>query len=700
MAEKRVTQKAAASADSLSYAYNAEAKEKRPYAPCRAACPVNTDIQGYVGFIAQGRYEDAFELIHAVNPISSACSLICHHPCEQACRRNDVDEPLAIRPLKRFALEQAAEYRRNKRKAIPKTQEESIAIIGSGPAGLTAANDLAELGYPVTIFERHPTLGGMLSAAIPPYRLSREALQEDIDDVLSKGVETRTNCEIGTDITLDQLREDHDAVVIAVGLAQSRSLPIPGVEGPGVLLAIPFLNDVSYDRNPVIGEKVLVIGGGNVAVDVARSARRLGSQHVEMVCLENEEEIPAWSWEVEEAEEEKIHIHYRWGPKSVQRDGDRVTGLEVTKVLSVFDEEGRFSPTFDNDQVSVIEADTIIITIGQMSNLSFLEDSGVDVDERGRLLWDRDTQMSSVPGIFTTGEVVTGPGSAIAAASSGHRVAKAIDLYFKGEDIKAGLVTQEKPEIAAFTPELVEKIPTQSRGIIHHVAPEIRCSGFDLFEIGYDEMTALAEARRCRTCTGGAMVDLAKCAGCLTCVRVCPYGAPMVTFRAQVSPDICQVCGLCAGDCPGQAISMVSYDVNEYRAKMADIVGDGKTDESLPVLVGFRCLHNAHGNGDSSLPENIRQIDMHCVSRLDALDILKAFEHGADGAYVMLCDDETAKYQNVSDRVRKRVEYAKQLLSEIGMEGERIRCFDAGQDPEATWEQAAQQMTAKMSELP
>jgi NADPH-dependent glutamate synthase beta subunit-like oxidoreductase len=226
-----------------------------------------------------------------------------------------VDEPLSVRHLKRFALESSADYRRSRRKLVQKTRNKSIGIIGSGPSGLTAANDLADLGYQVTIYERHPVLGGMLASAIPPYRLPRETLQEDIDDVIAKGVEVKTNCEIGRDITMSDILKGHDAVLIAVGLSQSRSLNIPGVEGPGVLLAIPFLEDVAFGRKPDLGNKVLVIGGGNVAMDVARSARRFGVKDVGMVCLESAEEMPAWKWEVDEALEEGITISHRWGQR-------------------------------------------------------------------------------------------------------------------------------------------------------------------------------------------------------------------------------------------------------------------------------------------------------------------------------------------------------------------------------------------------
>jgi formate dehydrogenase beta subunit len=651
-------------------------KETRPYSPCRAACPVNTDVQAYVGLIAQGRYTEAFEVIRSVNPIASVCSMICHHPCEQACRRCTVDEPLSVRHLKRFALESSADYRRSKRKLVQKTRNKSIGIIGSGPSGLTAANDLADLGYQVTIYERHPVLGGMLATAIPPYRLPRETLQEDIDDVIAKGVEVKTNCEIGRDITMSDILKGHDAVLIAVGLSQSRSLNIPGVEGPGVLLAIPFLEDVAFNRKPDLGDKVLVIGGGNVAMDVARSARRFGVKDVEMVCLESAEEMPAWKWEVDEALEEGITISHRWGPKAVKREGAKVKGLEVVKVTSVFDSEGRFNPTFDNSQAKLIGADTIIITIGQMANISFLKDSQIKVDERGRVVWDPKTHMSSVSGVFVSGEVVTGPGSAINAAASGHRSAMAIHLFLQGEKIEGALPTYEKEKIAALPADVAEKINREPRIKIHHLPPETRCSAFTAFEFSYDEEAALKEAGRCRGCGGGAVVDTKKCMACLTCQRICPYGAPVVTSVSEIRPEFCQACGLCAPECPGEAISMVSYNVRELRDTMRSVVGAVDPKRQEPVIVAFLCSHHVGVLG-FELPENVRKVPVHCTSRIDVIDLLKAMECGADGVAVVRCSDNSCKYRGIKDRVAARVSQAKQLISMLGIEAGRMEILTA-----------------------
>jgi NADPH-dependent glutamate synthase beta subunit-like oxidoreductase/coenzyme F420-reducing hydrogenase delta subunit/ferredoxin len=670
-------------------------KEQRPYPPCRAACPVHTDVQAYVGLIAQGRYTEAFDLIRSVNPIASACSLICHHPCEQECRRCDVDEPLAVRNLKRFALEQSIEYRRKSRHAISQSRNKSVAIIGSGPSGLTAANDLADLGYKVTIFERNPVLGGLLSSAIPSYRLPRDFLQEDIDDVLAKGVEAKTNCEIGKDITIAELLKQYNAILTAVGLSLSRSLPIPGVEGPGVLLALPFLSDCAFGKKPALGKKVLVIGGGNVAIDVARSALRLGIKNVEMVCLESAEEMPAWEWEIHEALDENVKITNRWGPKAVRRSNGHVEGLDVVKVKAVFDESGRFNPSFYEDQTSFIPADTIIIAIGQMSNLSFLKDTEVKIDERGRLVWNELTQMSSAPGVFVSGEVITGPGSAIQAAANGHRAAKAIHLYLEGENVEAALKKEEKEKIEKLPPDILEMIKKESRANLKFISPDVRCAGFTQFEIGYDEYSALREAARCRGCGSGAVVNPDKCVACLTCLRVCPYDAPVVTNKADIPPERCQACGLCAPECPCQAISMVGYDVREIINTMPGIIGTVDPRREKPVLIEFYCTYHA---GVNKIPElgNVHQIPVHCSSRVGINDMLKAFECGADGVYLMLCSEDPCKHKGVVPRMKKRIEYTQKLLSEIGIERGRLRYFEISGEHGEARRRAAEEMTQQV----
>ncbi|MCX8030078.1 MAG: FAD-dependent oxidoreductase [Thermodesulfovibrionales bacterium] len=675
-----------------------EIKEKRPYPPCRAACPVHTDIQAYIGLIAKGKYNEAFDVITAPNPLASACSMICHHPCEQACRRCAIDEPLAVRNLKRFAIEQSLEYRKTKRKPVTKTMNKSIAIIGGGPSGLTAANDLVSAGYNVTIYEKHPVLGGMLASAIPPYRLPRELLKEDIEDVISKSVEVKTNCEVGKTITLNEIISKHDATLIAIGLSDSRSLNIPGIEGEGVLLAIPFLTEIAFGGKPKIGNNVLVIGGGNVAVDVARSARRLGVKNVSMVCLESAEEMPAWKWEIDEALEEGITIFNRFGPKAVKRKDGKVEGLEVVKVKSVFDEMGRFNPTFYEDQLSSIEADTIIITIGQMANLSLLKDSPLKTDERGRIQWDPDTQMTNVKGVFVAGEVVTGPGSAIAAVANGHRSALAIHLYLKGEEIKGKLPSQEREKLPPLPVCVVEKIDPQPRQQIKHLPPEVRCDTFTHFEIGYDEEHALKEASRCRGCGGGAYVNINRCMGCLTCQRLCPYGAPVVSSYSFIRPEYCQACGLCAPACPGRAIKMLSYDIYEFQKFMPQLAKQINKNRKEPFVIGFLCTHHVGVIG-FDLPENIFKIPLHCISRIDTLDILSAFENGADGVLVLHCEDGTCKYKGIKERVILRIQNACKMLESLKIDKGRLTMLTMKTTEDEHYKKACLNFLSQIKEL-
>lgn len=656
--------------------YGADIKETRPYSPCRAACPASTDVQAYVGLIAQGRYNEAFDVITAVNPVASVCSLICHHPCEEECRRGAIDDPVAVRQLKRFAIERSLDYRRGKRKPIAKTRNKSIGIIGSGPSGLTAAKDLASLGYSVTIYERHPVLGGMLAMAIPPYRLPQESLREDIADVLAKGVEFATNCEIGKDIKLSELIKKHDAVLVAIGLAKSRSLNLPGVEGPDVLLAIPFLEEIALGKKPAITDTVLVIGGGNVAIDVARSARRLGAANVSMVCLESAEEMPAWKWEVDEALEEGIAIHHRWGPKAVRREGNKVLGLELKKVNSVFDQQGRFNPSYDEDTTSFLAVNTIIITIGQMSDYGLLAESPVKLDERGRVQWNATTQMSNAPGVFMAGEVVTGPGSAIAAVTSGHRAAIAMHLYLQGENVEALMPLEQKTKLSEMPPEVAAKIVCENRVSIRHLAPETRCHTFEHFELGYNEQEALIEAGRCRGCGGGALVDSKKCMACLTCQRICPYEAPTVQAYSEIRPDLCQACGLCAPECPAQAISMVSYDIRQFRNEMPALLGAITPARTEPAIAAFMCTHHVGVSG-FNLPSNYHVLPVHCTSRVDILDLLGAFSHGVDGVALVGCASAVCKYKDIEPRVQARLKRAQDLIGSLGIESDRIALLNA-----------------------
>ena len=406
-------------------------------APCVAACPVHTDTRLYVEHILHGRYEGALDLLLAANPFSSVCGRICHHPCEQSCRRSKVDAPVGLRQLKRFVVEATRDYRERRRAPVRRSRKESIAVVGAGPAGLTAAHDLARAGLGVTVFEAGPEPGGMLGTTIPRYRLPYHVLREDIDDVLALGVELQTSCKVGEDIGLGELRRRHWATLIATGLSESRTLGVPGIDSRGVLLALPLLRAISAGDAPPVGGRVVVIGGGNVAADVARCVRRLGATEVTMASLESREELPAWEWEIEEALEEGIELAPGWGPKAVLARDGAVSGIELKRCVRVFDEGGGFNPAFDEDETRALAADTVVLAIGQAADLTCLTGSEVKVVGGGRLEYDVETMATSERGVFACGEVSTGPGAAVEAVADGHRAARAIQHFLDtGELLK------------------------------------------------------------------------------------------------------------------------------------------------------------------------------------------------------------------------------------------------------------------------
>jgi len=397
-----------------------------PAPPCTAACPVHTDARRYVALISQERYEEALDVIMATNPLPSVIGRICAHPCEQACRRGQVEEPIAICHLKRFVTDKLGySDGKVKVKPVPKTKGKKVAVVGSGPSGLTAAHDLARAGYGVTIYEKHPEPGGMLRYGILDYRLPADILQSDIDNILGVGISLKCGVDIGKDVDFQELINDYDAVLIAVGLSVSRSIPLPGVDLKGVHLAVPVLEAINGGNPPGLGDDVIVIGGGNVAVDVARSIKRLGDKAVKMVCLEAREEMPAHEWEIEDAMAEGIEIHCSWGPDKLVGAHGHVAGLEFKECTCVFDDERRFNPRFNEAKRNALTADTVILAIGQGGELQFLRHSGVDLSDRGHIEFDRATMRTSHPTVFAAGEVVTGPGAAIQAIADGHRAAAA-----------------------------------------------------------------------------------------------------------------------------------------------------------------------------------------------------------------------------------------------------------------------------------
>jgi len=653
-----------------------------PAPPCKAACPVNTDAQRYISLIAQERYFEALEVIIENNPLPGSIGRICFHPCESNCRRRLVDEPISICSLKRFVTDKVGhDYQP---KFVAKTKDKTIAVIGAGPSGLTAAHDLARAGYQVTIIEAKPEAGGMLRHGILSYRLPKDILERDIANILAVGIELQTGVKVGQDITFDELREKYDVLLIAVGLSSGFSLPLPGADLDGIDNAVSFLDAVNYGRAQAPGEEVIVIGGGNVAVDVARAARRLGSKKVKMVCLESRDEMPAHDWELAAAAAEGVEMHCSLGPHRIIGADGRVSGLEFKEVACVFDDNGRFNPKYNEDKKSVISGDAIIFSIGQRSELSFLKDSGVALDDRGRLVFNMETMATSLPGVFATGEVASGPGAAITAIAGGHQAAKAIISFLDTGCIKH--LAGEKISPVADIPEATrELIMASKRQKMPNLSPEDRRENFNEVELGFDSDSAIREALRCLNCTAGAVVDNNKCVACLTCVRVCPYNVPKIHGSiAYMDPVLCQSCGICAAECPANAINVRLTDESEYGQLLIEATSAAKKSTGA-ITIGITCQYGHIWGVDRvadavDAAPNVKLIRVLCPGRLSANDILKAFELGADRVFITVCAGNYCHFKTGNERIDKKISYLREILEAVGIGADKLELINIAGD--------------------
>ncbi|MBC7346601.1 MAG: FAD-dependent oxidoreductase, partial [Clostridia bacterium] len=478
--------------------------EKRGTPPCRAACPAGTNVQGYVALIAQGKFDEALEVVRRRMPFAAVCGRICHHPCEGECNRKEFDAPVAIQWLKRAA----ADFGAAKPPAPPEARRaEKVAVIGAGPAGLTAAFDLAQEGFRVTVFDALPAAGGLLRAGIPRYRLPLEAVERDLAWLLAGGPELKLNTRVGRDVTLEQLRREYQAVLIAAGTGGSRRLEVPGADLEGIQPGLAFLKAAALGEKPALGKQVAVIGGGNVAVDAARTARRLGAERVTLVCLERREEMPAHPWEVEAALEEGIALKPSWGVQRFLGEGGAVRGIALVRCTSVFDAQGRFRPTFDEKTTDRLAADTVIVAIGQQAELDFLgPKSGVKLRRDGTVQVDPVTMATTVPGIFACGDVALGPSSVVEAVASAHEAALSISRFLRGEDLNAGREKRPAEKLGPPPHARAEGGPRREPRVLP-VAE--RLGGFAEVEQGYTPEEAVAEAARCLNC--GICCDCRQC---------------------------------------------------------------------------------------------------------------------------------------------------------------------------------------------
>jgi heterodisulfide reductase subunit A-like polyferredoxin len=488
----------------------AYAVSKRGTAPCKATCPAHVSIQGYIALINQGKYREALELFRQDHPFPAVCGRVCHHPCEQICTRNDVDQPIAIRELHRFLADYERTLEQPVVPGVGDPRPEKVAVIGSGPAGLTAAYYLAKNGYPVTVFEKLSVVGGMMAVGIPEYRLPRDILATEIQVIERMGVTIKTGATFGKDITLDSLKQDgFSAVFLGIGLHGGRRLGIENEDCEGVLQGVDFLREVALDKKVEIGETVLVVGGGNVAVDVALTAKRLGAKSVTMVCLEKREEMPAWTHEIQEALESDIRIVNSFGPKAFFIDKRKqVSGIDFKTCTAVFDEQGRFSPSYDENACQPFFADTVIIAIGQQTDLSHLDGQGIAFTRAGGLQADALTLQTNFDWVFGGGDAFYGPKSVVEAVASGKEAAESIHRYINGLDLREGREKDwnyVKPDVAGE--------PLHSRVPVRCLDPAARECNFLEVSFGYNENEARLEAERCLRC--------GICSECYQCVQAC-----------------------------------------------------------------------------------------------------------------------------------------------------------------------------------
>jgi NADPH-dependent glutamate synthase beta subunit-like oxidoreductase/ferredoxin len=601
---------------------------------CQNACPVHTDARGYVRAIAAGDDELAYLIARGPNPLASICGRVCGAPCEVACRRGQLDQPIAIRALKRFVcshhgpeargdasdglIEFLKDVARRSARAgegvdelLPLLQSlahgdviaapgRSVGIIGSGPAGLAAAHDLAILGLDVTVYEVEPVLGGMLATGVPEYRLPRDLIRAEVRVIEALGVRAVTGCEVGRDITLSELRRQHEAVIIAVGAKRSRPLPIPGADAPGVLGGVEFLRDVAIGNPPTLGRRVVVIGGGNVAYDVGRTVvrqismdaartalREASVSQVYLCSLESLAELPADDLEITEGDEEGILRRHSLGPTEIVTDAEgRATAVAFRKCLRVFDEQRRFAPLFDDSVREVIECDNVLVAIGQQVDLRFVEAErdGLELTDRGFIACDQETGVTSAPDVYVAGDLATGPGLMIHAIASGKQVARQVYQSLTGralsyQDLQLHLVIPDYAREVGYELQSRVAIPTRP------VQERLRSQAAPV-DANLDEAAARCEAGRCFDCGVNTIFDGEKCILCGGCVDVCPELCLRIVSADRLSGEggvaevlgahlgalppagastilkdetVCIRCGLCATRCPVGAITMERF---------------------------------------------------------------------------------------------------------------------------------------------
>lgn len=627
---------------------------------CQDACPVHTNACGYVTAIAEARYDDAYRIARATNPFASICGRVCGAPCEINCRRGDVDAPVSIRSLKRFVTtrlgpesgESGSHRAGCDQRMLPPNRGdyEKIAVVGAGVSGLTVAHDLSQIGYKVTVFEANAEPGGMLMVGVPVFRLPRDLVKQEIAAILSLGVELKCNMRLGRDFSIEDLRhQGYKAIFLGIGLPKGRKLPLPGSDREMVYDGMDFLRAFNEGKTLPLGRRVVVIGGGNVAYDVARSAvrpagaatrgealadmergeqvaydvarsalRMSGDKEVHIVCLEKREEMPADEVEIIEGEEEGIRLHSSRGPKEIFGDNGTVTGLRTIRCASVFDGSGRFNPTFDENEIEDIPADTVIYAIGQTSDLSFLKPEDGVQSERGLIKVNRDTYQTTAPDVFACGDIAHGPRLFIDAIASAQIAARSMHDFLRGTRTDVVVRSQWRPAVYSMA-EGWERLPRATPPLLD--AAE-RATSLAIIEEDFSAENAHRQALRCLRCNVNTVFDTSMCIACNGCVDVCPQNLIRLVGVSELCKDekwqdmvagmlgisreelramdrreldalggvmlkdeaACIRCGLCASRCPTHAVTMKKFEF--YRECVTVPTPNARIKYESPVTQG------------------------------------------------------------------------------------------------------------------
>lgn len=491
--------------------------DKLGTSPCKAACPTHISVQGYVALIAAGKFAEALKLIKRDNPFPIVCGRVCNHPCEEACKRGEVDEPIDIMHLKQFVADLDLKAETRYVPAVKEKKGKKVAVVGAGPAGLTAAYYLAIEGYEIDVFEALPVAGGWLAVGIPEYRLPKDVLKAEIKVIEELGVKIHLNTRIGKDIPFEKLQKDYQAVFIGCGTVLSSKLDVPGEDLQGVVHGVDYLKRINLGEKVFLGNRVAVIGGGNVAMDAVRTAVRTGSKEVFILYRRSRAEMPAAPEEIEEALEEGIKMEFLVAPVKILGEGGKVTGIECLRMeLGEPDASGRRRPVPIKGSEFTIPVDAVVPAIGQAADLGFIpKESGIAINKWNTFDVDPVSFATGVPGVFAGGDVVTGPQTVVKAVFAGKEAAVSIDRYLKGEEVAAGRAKDWTKDLADKADvSKVAKVPRVSYPLL---APEERKGGFREVGLGLSEEEAVREANRC--------LDCGICSECYQCVDACIAGA-------------------------------------------------------------------------------------------------------------------------------------------------------------------------------